>query len=408
VAQSELDFETLAAHAGMGMRLGDTTATVAPISASTTYSYDSVEEIHSALGPDPKGYAYARNANPTVVALEQSAAALEGTEQAIAFGSGMAAIHAAFLGIGIESGDTIVVASDLYGVTRTLLGQFEAFGVETRYVDILDLEEVERVVIETRARAVYFESISNPLLRVADVDRLVEIGRAHRAVTLIDNTFATPYLLRPSELGVDIVIHSATKYIAGHGDVMAGLVVTNASYGKRVLQARTAHGSVLSPFEAWLTLRGIRTMPLRMQRQCDSARRIAEWLVEQEWVGQVHYPGLASHRQHALAARLFDGRFGGMVAFDLRADQRGALTFIDRLKLITAATSLGDAASLVLYPPLSSHRTLSPDELRRSGIGEGLIRLSVGLESPRDLCQDLEQAADQAHLRRLATSTISG
>ena len=408
MATPKRDFETLAAHAGIGMRLGDATATVAPISASTTYSYDSVEEIHAALGPDPKGYAYARNANPTVVALEQTAAALEGAEQAVAFGSGMAAIHAALLGIGIETGDTVVVASDLYGVTRSLLAQFEAFGVETRYVDILDLEEVERVVAETRARALYFESISNPLLRVADVGRLVEIGRTHRAVTLIDNTFATPYLLRPSELGIDMVIHSATKYIAGHGDVMAGLVVSNASLGKRVSQARTAHGSVLSPFEAWLTLRGIRTLPLRMQRQCDSARSLAEWLMEQEWVEQVHYPGLPSHRQHALAARLFEGRFGGMVAFELRADQRGALAFIDQLELITAATSLGDAASLVLYPPLTSHRNLSPDGLRRSGIGEGLIRLSVGLESPRDLCQDLEQAAEQAQVRRLATSTVSG
>lgn len=390
---SHLDFDTLAVQAGLRMRVGDTTSTVAPISASTTFTYDSVEDVHAALAPDGRGFAYARNANPTVVALEEALATLEGAEDVVAFGSGMAAIHAALLGVGLESDDVVLSASDLYGVTRSLFMQLANVGVHTRFVDILDLAQVELTLEETRARVLYFESISNPLLRIPDVAELTRIAHSHRAIVVIDNTFATPYLFRPIEVGADIVLHSATKYIAGHGDVTAGLVAANRSFGKRIRDARTVMGGILSPFEAWLTLRGVRTLPLRMTRQAGSALEIARWLEGRDWIEHVYHPGLAGHPQHEVARRQFADRYGGMLAFDLAADRTGTLRFLDELQLIAPGTSLGDVESLVLYPPLSSHRGLTAEERRAAGIGEGLVRMSVGLESPKDLMADLEQAA---------------
>jgi cystathionine beta-lyase/cystathionine gamma-synthase len=226
--------------------------------------------------------------------------------------------------------------------------------------------------------------------------RLAEIGRTHRATVVVDNTFATPLLCRPLEHGADIVVHSATKYLAGHGDVTAGIVASRKSLLQRIRSARTVAGGVLSPFEAWLAMRGLRTLHVRMDRHCQSALSIAEWLAQQLWVERVYYPGLSASPYHKLAATQFDGRFGGMLAFDLRADRPQTLAFMDALELVTAGTSLGDVESLALYPPLSSHRTLDADELRRAGIGDGLVRLSIGLESSRDLKADLARAARKA------------
>jgi cystathionine beta-lyase/cystathionine gamma-synthase len=308
----------------------------------------------------------------------------------------MAAMHAALLGTGIEADDTVVVARDLYGVTRSLLMQLEQFGVSHRFVNVLEPAEVERALGETGARVLCCESISNPLLRVPNLERLVEVAHNYRAAVVLDNTFATPYLLQPLNLGVDVVVHSATKYLAGHGDVMAGYAASNRSRARRMRDVRTVTGAVLSPFEAWLTLRGIKTLPLRMERQCSSALEIATWLDEQGWVSRVYYPGLKSHHQRDVAGRLFGGRYGGMVAFELDAGQESVLRFMDALQVITSATSLGDAMSLILYPKFSSHRTLSDDQLREAGIGGSLLRLSVGLESPRDLTGDLRRAAHAA------------
>lgn len=404
---SSLDFETRATRAGLGMQVGDTISTVPPIDASTTFTYPSIEGVHAALGPQPEGFAYARNANPTVVALEKAMASLEGAQEVVAFGSGMAAVHGALVGIGLEAGDTILSSANLYGVTRSLFAQLAGFDIQTRFVDILDLAAVEEALAGGGVRALYLETITNPLLKVPDLRSLVDLARARRVPTIVDNTFATPYLFRPLELGVDVVLHSATKYIAGHGDVMAGLVATGASYGQRIRAARTTAGAILSPFDAWLTLRGVRTLPLRMARHAESAMEVACWLVDRPWVERVYYPGLRSHAQHEIASRQFDGRFGGMVAFDLAAGRDQVLAFIDSLHLVTKGTSLGDVESLILYPPLSSHRGLTPAELDTAGIGDGLVRLSVGLESPRDLCADLERAAEEARLPRRSSPFVS-
>jgi cystathionine beta-lyase/cystathionine gamma-synthase len=402
-----LGFETRAAQAGGRTRVGETVSTVGPIAASSTFTYDSVDEVHAALASGGEGYAYSRNANPTVGMLEAVLASLEGTDEVVAFGSGMAAMHAALMSTGLETGDSVLVASDLYGVTRSLMVHLQQFGIEHASVDILDPAEVERTLERTGARVLCFESISNPLLRVPDIGELVRLAHAHRARVIVDNTFASPYLFRPAEIGVDLVVHSATKYVAGHGDVTAGYVASNRSFAKRMREIRTVIGSVLSPFEAWLTIRGVKTLPLRMERQCESAASVADWLQTQAWILQVHYPGLRGGYEREHARRWFGDRYGGMVAFDLRADEPATLRFMDQLEIITPATSLGDAMSLMLYPKLSSHRTLSPSDRQRAGIGDSLLRLSVGLEAPHDLIHDLERAAMRAGITEAATPALA-
>ncbi|GAC1474643.1 MAG: methionine gamma-lyase [Chloroflexota bacterium] len=390
---SRLDFETLAAQAGLKMPAGDAVATAPPIVASSTFTYDRIQDVHHALTPEGDGYAYARNANPTVRTLEEALARLEGADEVIAFGSGMAAIHATVVGAGLPSGAVILAASDLYGVTRALFTYLEDFDIHTEYVDVLDLPAVENALDRFKTRLLYFESVSNPMLRVPDTRAIVELARQRRVVVAIDNTFATPYLFRPLAVGAHIVIHSATKYIAGHGDTVAGVVATDQSLGRRIRDARTVTGGIVSPFEAWLTLRGVRTLPLRMARHCESALEVARWLDSRPWVKRVHYPGLDSHPQQQVASEQFAGRFGGMIACELCGGREDTLRYINELELVTAGTSLGDVESLVLYPPLSSHRGLSVDQLAVAGITEGLFRLSVGLESPRDLIADMEHAA---------------
>lgn len=401
--RADLHFETLAVQSGLHVRVGDVISTVPPIDASTTFTYDTVEAVHAALTPDSQGFAYARNANPTVTALERAVAALERAEASLAFSSGMAATNAAFLGAGLRGGDRIVAATDLYGVTRSLLTQLADLGIETTYVDMLDLDAVHAAL--PGARILYFESISNPLLRIADVEALVTAGHEVRALVIIDNTFATPYLFRPLEWGADLVVHSATKYIAGHGDVVAGLVAGSADRISPLRSVRTASGGILSPFEAWLTMRGMRTLPLRMARHSQNALQIAQWFQEQSWVERVYYPGLSAHEHHEIAARQFGGEYSGMVAVDVAANRDRTLRFIDSLQLIAPGTSLGDVASLCLYPPLSSHRTLTPEQLRFYGIGQGLVRFSVGLENPHDLVADLQQAARSAGI--LTTAEVA-
>lgn len=403
----ELDFETLAAQAGTRIRVGDTISTAPPIDPSTTFTLDSIHDVHAALAPEPAGFAYARNANPTVATLEDVLARLEGAEDAVAFGSGMAAIHGTFLSLSLGPGDRIIAASALYGVTRSLFTMLAEFDIETEYVDVLDLTAVEEAVSRPGARALYWESIANPLLQVPDSARLAEIARAHRATSIVDNTFATPYLYRPLAHGVDIVVHSATKYIAGHGDVVAGLAACARSPAARIRTQRTVAGGVLSPFDAWLTLRGVRTLPVRMDRQSATALELAGWLSRQPWTERVYYPGLPGSPHRGMAARQFGERFGAMVAFDLRAGQAESLGFVDALSLIVPGTSLGDVESLVLYPALSSHRTLSSEDRARAGIGEGLLRLSVGLESCRDLSRDLAAAAAAAGIAQPVGSSAS-
>ena len=310
----------------------------------------------------------------------------------------MAAIHAVLLGAGVRAGTAVVAAADVYGATYALLDKtFTALGVRVRFVDITDLEQVKQVVAEERPIALLCEIISNPLIKVADVPALADIAHGIGAALIADNTFASPYLFRPLEHGADYAVHSATKYLGGHGDVMAGVVACSAERGLDLQERQKLLGANLGPQEAWLALRGLKTLPLRMRQHCANAQTVAGWLAAHPAVAHVNYPGLPSHPQHATAERLFEGLgFGGMASFDLRdAGQPEVFRFMEALELVLPATTLGDVYSLTLYPAHSSHRYVAPEVRAALGIGDGLVRLSVGIEDAQDIIADLAQALER-------------
>lgn len=388
---------TRAVHAGAHPPRPDFTPTVVPIYPSVTYCYDSMKDLDEVFAGSRQGYVYTRYGNPTVTALEEAVAALEEGETALALASGMAAIHAALLAVGARAGSAVVAAQDVYGATYALLDQLmRSQGVTVRFVDIANLDQVRSACAESGPVALLVEAISNPLLKVADLPALADIAHKHGASLLVDNTFATPCLLQPLKIGADVVIHSTTKYLGGHGDVLSGVVVTSAARRADLFEIIKMTGANLGPQEAWLVLRGIRTLPLRMRQHCENALAVAHWLQEHPRASQVYYPGLPSHPQHELAKRLFDGQgFGGIVSFDLAgADQASVFRFFEALQLCLPATTLGDVYTLLLYPPHSSHRAISPEERARIGIGDGLVRMSVGIEAVADILSDLEQALE--------------
>jgi cystathionine gamma-synthase/methionine-gamma-lyase len=398
-------FETRAVHSGERRadrdgKNGSFYPISTPIYASTTFSHPDVETTDRVLGGEEEGYSYARYDNPTVRAFEEALTALEAPEggsgaRSFAFASGMAATHAALAAAELSGGGTVLAAEQLYGSTATLLVQvFGANGVETRFVDAYDLGAVEKKVAELKPRAVVVESISNPLLRVADVTGLSEITRAAGAALIVDNTFGTPCLQRPLELGADIVVHSATKYLSGHGDLTAGVVACGPPYDAAVEGLRKLVGGVLGPFEAWLAHRGLKTLPLRMGRQCENAREVANRLASHPKVARVNHPSLESHQDHETARRVLSDT-GGLVSFELAEGGReAAFAFLNALELCVKAPSLGDVYTLAIHPATSSHRELSPARRERLGVTENLVRLSVGIEHPDDIAADIEQALD--------------
>jgi cystathionine gamma-synthase/methionine-gamma-lyase len=312
----------------------------------------------------------------------------------------MAALHATLLAAGVRAGSAVIGALDMYGATYTLLKRlFSELGAHVKLINVSDFASVESALNAAYAAghapvALVVETISNPLLKVADIPFLADLAHRHEAQLLVDNTFATPYLFRPFEKGADYVIHSATKYLGGHGDLMAGVVVTSKENRTKLYEVNKLVGGVLGPFEAWLALRGVKTLPLRVHKQFENASRLAEWLVDQPRVARVNYPGLPDHPQHTLARRLFEEKgYGGMLSFEIAGAGRAEIfRFMESLRLCLPATTLGDVYSLVLYPAMSSHRSLSEAERREVGIGDGLVRLSAGIEDVQDLIADLEQA----------------
>jgi cystathionine beta-lyase/cystathionine gamma-synthase len=384
-------FTTRAVHAGERPPRPDFVPTATPIYPSVSYLADDPLTQDAVFAGEQPGYVYTRHGNPTVRALEVAVATLEGTEDALAFGSGMAALLAAIL-VEVQAGNRIVAARDLYGATQAMLGNvFGTLGVRTTFVDVLDLYEVARVMAEVRPRVLLLETLSNPLVHVADLPALVEIAKRHRARTVVDNTFATPLLVNPVRFGVDTVVHSTTKYLGGHGDATGGIVATTSD---RVLELTELHkltGGVLGPFEAWLTLRGVKTLSLRMQRQCENAAALTAWLSCHPRVARVYYPTLSPLGN---AERIFNGDLrGGIVAFDIAgATQETVFAFLRALRICLPVTTLGDVYTTVLYPPMSTHRALSPAERQAAGIGDGLVRLSAGIEDVADLIEDLDHA----------------
>jgi cystathionine beta-lyase/cystathionine gamma-synthase len=392
---SNKSFQTRAVHAGERVPPADYTPVATPIWPTVGYLYESMDDLDAVFARTKPGHVYLRYSNPTVEALETAVANLEMAEAAQAYSSGMAAIHAAILACGIKAGTSVVAALDLYGATYTLLRSLlSTLGVEICMVDVNNLDEVESAVKATQPTCVLVETISNPLLKVANVPALASLAHRYSASLLVDNTFASPYLFNPIQAGADYVIHSATKYLSGHGDVLAGVVVTSDKNKGKLYELNKLVGSVLGPFEAWLALRGIKTLPLRMRQQCESAHQVANWLGSHPRVKQVNYPGMEGHPQHALAERLFEGKgYGGVLSFEIDgADKARIYRFMELLTICLPATTLGDIYSLVLHPATSSHRSLTTEERAQVGIRDGLVRLSTGIESVEDILSDLESA----------------
>ena len=388
-------FSTRAVHAGERITPGNPRPVTTSIVPSVSYTYDSMDELDAVFANTQPGFIYSRYTSPTVAAFENAVANLEDGEAALAFSSGMAAIQAALLAAGVKAGACVVSSFDVYGATHSLLTRFFAsMGVTTKMVDGCDLAAVEAALKGSNPTALLVETISNPLLKVADIPALAKLAHTYGARLLVDNTFATPCLMRPLAHGADYVIHSATKYLAGHGDVLAGVVITSAANRARMFETNKLLGSTLGPFEAWLALRGLKTLPMRVRQQCSNALELAEWLAKRPEIVHVNYPGLVAHPQHALARRLFNGQgSGGVLSFEIRnAGRADVFRFMEALQLCLPATSLGDIYTLVLHPATSSHRTLSPAEREQVGIREGLLRLSAGIEDPLDIRADLEQA----------------
>jgi cystathionine beta-lyase/cystathionine gamma-synthase len=388
-------FQTRAVHAGELVSGADYTPVTTPISTAVGYLYDNMDDMDAVFAGTKKGYVYVRYGNPTVAAFEEAVASLEGAEAAQAYASGMAAIHSALLGSGVKAGSSVVAALDVYGATFTMLrGLLTTLGVNPRMVNVTDLGEVESALKETKPVCLLVETISNPLLKIADVPTLAGLAHSHGAALLVDNTFASPYLFNPLFSGADYTIHSATKYISGHGDVLAGVVATSLVNKKILFELNKQVGSVLGSFEAFLALRGLKTLPIRVAQQFRNAQQVAEWLQNHPRVKKVNFPGLPGHPQHALAEKLFEGKgYGAVLSFELDgAGKTQVYRFMEALTIFLPATTLGDIFSLVLHPATSSHRGLTPEERARVGIPDGLVRLSMGIESADDLLSDLESA----------------
>jgi cystathionine gamma-synthase/methionine-gamma-lyase len=390
-----MKLETKAVHAGDRKKAGAAVPVTTPISAAASFFYDTMEELDRVFAREEPGFCYSRYDNPSSAALEEQVAALENGHGALACSSGMAAVHMALLSALADRRKSIVAAEALYGATISLLMKvMEPAGVRVRFVDICDLEALRTAVAEERPGVVLIETVSNPLLRVGEIDRIAEIAKAAGAALIVDNTFATPVVVRPMELGASMVVHSATKYLAGHGDVLAGVVVSDQEHFEGLRALARAAGPGLGPFESYLTMRGIKTLALRIERQCANACRVASWLATHPGVARVHFPGSPDHPDRRAIGRLFAaGLFGGMVSFELKgAGREEAFRFMNALRLVVRATSLGDVHSMMLYPVMSSHREVPPKHRERMGIRDSLVRLSVGIEASEDIVADLEQA----------------
>ncbi len=387
---SKAKFATLCVH-GSGGADPQTGAISVPIYQSSTFAFKSARHGAALFAGEEEGYFYTRLGNPTQAALEREMAFLEGGEAALCFASGMAAISGVILAL-CQHGDNLVSSDTVYGGTHNLYKEtLPMWDIAVREVNAVDMKKVEEAVDE-RTRLIFIETPANPTLSVIDIPACAEIARKHRIPLVIDNTFATPYLQRPLELGTDIVIHSATKYIGGHGDTIAGIVVGKKDFIDS-LRAKILRdlGAVISPLNAWLLLRGLKTLTVRMDRHCSNALEVAKYLSFHPKINWVKYPGLSTHPQCELAARQMK-KFGGMITFEVKGGRPAGEKLMNSVGLITLAVSLGDCDSLIEHPASMTHSTYSAEELKEVGISEGLIRLSVGLEDPTDIISDLKTA----------------
>jgi len=385
---------TRSVHAGRHIDLGHAAPTVPAIHVATAYTYPTTAEVDEVFADNSRGYVYSRMGNPTVRALEHAIAATEGMDEGIVYASGMAAIHGVIAGLA-KPGDTVIASRDVYGATYSVLNTyFSEFGIDSVLVDMTDIAEVERKVQDLSPALVFTETISNPLIKVVDVRRIAEIAHAAGAKLALDNTFATPVVTRAADLGADVVLYSSTKHLGGHGDTTGGVLATSSEIAHTLREHLKLVGGVASPFDAWLVLRGLRTLDLRVRKQSQNACLLAQWLAGDERVETVYYP---KQTDDLPKGQFQDGLLGTMLAFEIK----GAMTadvfrFQDALRMIQPATTLGDVHTIVLHPATTSHRGLSPEDRAVYGIRDGLVRLSAGIEDASDIIADLDAALDAA------------
>jgi methionine-gamma-lyase len=362
-----------------------------PIFQSSTFAFPSAAEGALRFAGESPGFIYTRLGNPTVKALEENVAFLEKGFGGIATSTGMAAISTVFMAL--FSHDSHVVSSDsIYGPTRVLLeSELSRFGVQSAFVDSSDLQSVEKAM-QHRTRMVFIETPTNPNMKIADIRAIADIAHHYGALLVVDNTFASPYLQRPLEHGADIVVHSLTKFINGHSDVIGGMIVTpNEDLHRRISKVLTLFGGTMDPHQAWLILRGVRTLALRVEKAQQNAMRLAEFLSQHPKVTWISYPGLPDHPQHEIAKRQMDG-FGSMICFGVKNGLEGGITVMNSVRLITLAVSLGGVESLIEHPASMTHASVSKEEREKAGILDELVRFSVGCEDFEDLREDLDQA----------------
>ncbi|GEN89431.1 methionine gamma-lyase [Oceanobacillus sp. FSL W8-0428] len=385
--------ETAIIHEGYDSKelLGSLTP---PIFQTSTFTFDTAEQGAARFAGEEEGHVYSRIGNPTVQVLEQKLAALEKAEKGLAFSSGMAAISAVLIAL-TKANDHIICSSGLYGCTFGLLSMMdEKYNIQTDYVDMSDVKNIE-VKIKPETKVFYIETPINPTMEVIDLELVINLARKHNVLVVVDNTFSTPYLQRPIELGADVVVHSATKYLSGHGDVIAGLAA-----GKKELMEQIAAttqkdiGGVLSPFDAWLVIRGLKTLPLRMDRHSDNALEIAEKLKQHPKVKRVFYPGDPDALGYSVMRKQMKSG-GGTLSFEIDGGKEEAQGFLNKLQFISIAVSLGDTETLIQHPATMTHAVIPDERRRKMGITDSLIRLSVGIEAWQDIWEDLDQALNR-------------
>ena len=390
-----MKLETRAVHAGDRKRTGSWVPVTVPIHTAASYFYDDVADLDRVFAEEIQGPNYARHGAPNSSALEELVASLESGDGALACGSGMAALHLAILTALVDRRRVILAASALYGATINMLSKvLEPAGIETFFVDFCDESAVAAAIAEHRPGVLLMETISNPLLRVAPLDRIAALAKEAGVPLIVDSTFSTPLITRPLEWGATFTVHSLTKYLSGHGDVMGGIVVTDEANLTPLRSLSRSLGPLLGPFEAYLSMRGIKSFPVRMERQCANACRIASWLGSHPAVQRVYFPADPAHPDSAAIQRTFaPGLYGAMVSFEARNAGRAEIfRLMNEFRLVVPATSLGDVHTMAAYPAMASHRELSPKHRARLGIHDNLLRLSIGIEAVEDIVADIDQA----------------
>jgi methionine-gamma-lyase len=389
--------ETQAIHSG---RINDEQfgSLATPLYQTSTFIFKDAQQGADRFSGDAEGYIYTRLGNPTTRQLEMRVAAMENMEDGAATATGMGAVSGALLA-NLECGDHIISSKAIYGCSFALINhQLRKFGIEVSFVDMTDPSNIEKEIKEN-TKVIFLETPINPNLVVLDIEKIANIAKKHQILSIVDNTFLTPVLQQPGKYGIDIVVHSATKYLNGHGDVVAGIICGSSEMIMNIkMTALKDIGATISPHDAWLILRGIKTLPIRMERHCNNAQAIAEFLESHEAVSQVYYPGLKSHPGNKFIGNQMKAA-GGVIAFEINADLAGGSDFINRMKLFSIAVSLGDAESLIQHPASMTHSPYSQEERLEAGISDSLIRISVGLENVEDLIEDLSQSLTEIKLK---------